>query len=200
MARTRNEEAFQAKQKEILRAAEVLFAEQGFHQTGMAAICEAAGMSPGTVYRYFDSKADIIRAFIEEEQEQTAEMFDDLATTTDFKRSLVEILVVVIDEVSDEAYGRVALEIAAEGARDDAIGPILAQAEKDALDQLTNVIKEAQKADKIDVNADAQVSARVLLMLIDGATGSSLGAAGLSKRKLRAVLSRIVDGMFASAA
>ncbi len=198
MARTRDEKAFAAKQKEILRAAESLFVKQGFHQTGMAAICEAAGMSPGALYRYFDSKADIIQAFVEEEQAETAEMFEDLATTTNFKKSLVEILVVMIDAVSDETYGQLALEIAAEGARDDKIGPILARAEQDALDQLTGVIIEAQKAGKIDEEADAQVSARVLLMIINGATGSSLGVTGLSKRKLRGVLTRVVDGMFSS--
>ena len=43
MARTRNEEAFEAKRQHILQAATGLFIEHGFHQTGMAAICEAAG-------------------------------------------------------------------------------------------------------------------------------------------------------------
>ncbi len=196
MPRTRDEKAFAAKQKEILRAAESLFVKQGFHQTGMAAICEAAGMSPGGLYRYFDSKADIIQAFVEEEQAETAELFEDLSKAKDFKKALVDTLAEVIDEMSDEIYRRLALEIAAEGGRDDKVGPILAKAEQDALDQLVVVIKAAQKANKIDAKADAQVSARVLLMLIDGATGSSLGMVGVPKRKLRGVLARVVDGMF----
>ena len=144
MARTRDEEAFKAKQKEILRAAETLFVEQGFHQTGMAAICKAADMSPGTLYRYFESKADIIQAFAEEEQAETEELFDYLANARDFKKALVEGLLDVIEEVSDETYGRVALEIAAEGARDDSIGSVLEAAEQEMQERFIEIIKSCR--------------------------------------------------------
>lgn len=194
MARTRDEEAFQAKRQEILRAAEVLFAEQGFHQTGMAAICDAVGMSPGSVYRYFESKADIIQAYIEEEQNETAELIEYLTNARDFKKALVEGLLEVIEEVSDETYGRMALEIAAEGARDPKIGPILAEAERDVVDQLTQVIERAQGQGGINAAADSKSSARVIWMLIAGATGSSLEP--FPKRKLKTVLTRVVEGLF----
>lgn len=194
MARTRDEDAFAAKRKEILRAAESLFVEQGFHQTGMAAICKAANMSPGTLYRYFESKADIIQAFIEEEQAETEELFEYLASARDFKKALVEGLVEVIEEVSEESYGRLALEIAAEGARDESIGSVLQADEQDMLDRFSQIIKEAQARGDIDVHADARSCSQILIMLIDGATGASL--APMSKRKLKAALTRLVEGLF----
>jgi AcrR family transcriptional regulator len=49
----------------ILDAAEQCFIKFGFHAASMANIAEAAGMSPGLIYRYFDSKSAIIRAIIE---------------------------------------------------------------------------------------------------------------------------------------
>jgi AcrR family transcriptional regulator len=135
MARTRNEEAFTARRAEILRVAERLFVEQGFHQTGMAAICDAAGMSPGALYRYFPSKADIIRAVVAEERAGAAAMFDALEQANDFPARLVSALDGAIMEVSDTAYARLALEISAEGARDKDVGALLVEAENEALRQ-----------------------------------------------------------------
>lgn len=196
MARTRDEKAFAAKQQEILRAAEALFIAQGFHQTGMAAICEAADMSPGTLYRYFESKADIIAAFVAEDQAETAELFDYLANAKDFKAALIDGLVESIIEVSDRDYGRLALEIAAEAARDEKIGAITAAAEQDGLDQFTAVIKQAQQRGDISDALNPASCAQVLWMMISGAIGSNLKA--LSKRKLKPVIGGVVEGVFGS--
>lgn len=193
MPRTRDEKAFAAKQQEILRAAEALFVAQGFHQTGMAAICEAAEMSPGTLYRYFESKADIIQAFVAEEQAETAKLFEYLSSARDFKAALVEGLVAALIEVSDQDYGRLALEVAAEAARDDKIGEIVATAEQQALDQFTEVIRNAQQRDDIASTLSASSCAQVLWMMINGATGSNLKA--LSKRRLKPVIVGVVEGL-----
>ncbi len=50
--------------EKILRAAMRLFGERGYAATTIAAIEEAAGLSPGSgaVYRHFTSKQDILRA------------------------------------------------------------------------------------------------------------------------------------------
>lgn len=194
MARTRDEKAFAAKRQQILGAAEALFVTQGFHQTGMAAICEAAGMSPGTLYRYFESKADIIQAFVAEDQAETAKLFDYLSSARDFKTALVEGLVEAILEVSDKDYGRLALEIAAEAARDDKIGSIVATAELEALDHFTAVIKRAQKRGDVASTLNAGSCAHVLWMMITGAIGSNLKT--LSKRKLKPVVAGVVEGLF----
>jgi AcrR family transcriptional regulator len=44
----------------ILRAAERLFAEQGFHNTTMRAIADSAGVTERTLFRYFGSKAELV--------------------------------------------------------------------------------------------------------------------------------------------
>lgn len=60
----------EAQRERILAAAQRCFIEQGFHAAGMARIAEAAGMSPGLIYRYFDGKAAIIRAIIARQLER----------------------------------------------------------------------------------------------------------------------------------
>ncbi len=51
----------------ILAAAEQRFADFGFRRTGIAEIARDAGVAPGTLYRYFESKEDIFRAVMREQ-------------------------------------------------------------------------------------------------------------------------------------
>ena len=200
MARTRNEEAFTARRAEILRVAERLFVEQGFHQTGMAAICDAAGMSPGALYRYFPSKADIIRAVVAEERAGAAAMFDALEQANDFPARLVSALDGAIMEVSDTAYARLALEISAEGARDKDVGAWLVEAENEAHARLQAIIERARRGGQIGATADPSACASMILMLIQGAAsgfGAQLAARKPAARK--AALSRFVAGMLGTA-
>ena len=54
-----------ARQRErILQAAEKCFIESGFQAASIAHIADTAGISAGLIYRYFDSKALIVKAII----------------------------------------------------------------------------------------------------------------------------------------
>lgn len=46
----------------ILDAALALFAARGFDATPVPEIAKRAGLSPGTIYRYFESKEDLVNA------------------------------------------------------------------------------------------------------------------------------------------
>lgn len=50
------------KKEAILKAALELIAEHGFHGAPTAMIAEQAGVGTGTIYRYFESKDDLIKA------------------------------------------------------------------------------------------------------------------------------------------
>ncbi len=54
----------EARPSEIVRAAIELFAEHGYAATRMQEIAERAGITAGTVYRYFESKEALFRASI----------------------------------------------------------------------------------------------------------------------------------------
>lgn len=193
MARKRDEAAFARKRADILRAAEGLFIERGFHQTGMAAICDAAGMQPGALYRYFPSKADLIAALVTEERAETRMFLDRLETGADIRCLLVDMLAEAIEAVGDPDYANLALEIAAEGARDRRIGALLAEADEDVVTHLTQILERAQTHGQIDPSCDCPAAAALLLTLIDGATGS--GRLAILGERLRPALQAIVDGL-----
>ncbi|MEO3938563.1 TetR/AcrR family transcriptional regulator [Dermatophilaceae bacterium Soc4.6] len=60
----------------VLRAALRCFEREGFHRTSMATVIEEAGVSAGTVYRYFPSKTDLIRACADEVSVSVAEVVE----------------------------------------------------------------------------------------------------------------------------
>ena len=49
----------------ILRTAFQLFHEQGFNATGVATIAREAGVNPGSLYHFFESKDDLLLAVLE---------------------------------------------------------------------------------------------------------------------------------------
>ena len=58
--KTRRERRIAARQAQILDAAARVFAERGFHRVTTREIAEAADVSEGTLYNYFDSKEDLL--------------------------------------------------------------------------------------------------------------------------------------------
>src|SRR5918992_4819925 len=86
----------------ILDAAEQCFSRAGFHQTSMNDICQAAGMSPGNLYRYFPSKEAIIAGITERFRLQTAADFDAVLQAPSFYEGLSAMARMYMIELSAE--------------------------------------------------------------------------------------------------
>lgn len=69
----------EARRRGILAAAQRCFSRRGVRRTTLRDICRAANLSPGAVYRYFPSKADILVALAEARQRQIDSFFRRLA-------------------------------------------------------------------------------------------------------------------------
>lgn len=54
----------EATRRKLLTAAELVFAEQGYHEASIVKITERAGIGLGTFYLYFDSKQAIFEALV----------------------------------------------------------------------------------------------------------------------------------------
>src|SRR5262245_65834051 len=80
-----------ARREHILDAAERCFARAGFHRTTMHDICKQAGVSPGALYVYFDSKEALIAGIAERDRADFGERLAALAKADDFLEALREI-------------------------------------------------------------------------------------------------------------
>jgi AcrR family transcriptional regulator len=62
---TRQDQA-QRRREQLIEAALAVFARQGVDGTSIKDIAGAAGVAPGLLYHYFDSKDDLVAAVLEE--------------------------------------------------------------------------------------------------------------------------------------
>src|SRR6185436_627419 len=78
------EDSSAERRKLILDAAERSFARAGFHRTTMQDVAAEAGMSPGNLYRYFQSKDALVRGLCERDRAELANEFATVSNSEDF--------------------------------------------------------------------------------------------------------------------
>lgn len=74
----------------ILTSAESLFARKGYDATGVADICDSAGVSKGAFYHHFPSKQAVFQALLEDWLQQLdLEITQKLANSSDIPSGLI---------------------------------------------------------------------------------------------------------------
>lgn len=66
------------KHKAILDAAETLFGQQGYHNTGMMEVSREADVSTATLYKHFESKEKLAQLVVERVEKESPEKADRL--------------------------------------------------------------------------------------------------------------------------
>lgn len=86
--RARTEE----KRQEIIRIASELFEELGYERTSMSTIAARLGGSKATLYGYFRSKEEVLRAVLDHDVNEEADrLIHELLSETDLRSGLVRL-------------------------------------------------------------------------------------------------------------
>jgi AcrR family transcriptional regulator len=89
----------------ILDAAARLFVDQGIGRPGMEDIARAAGCSRATVYRYFENKQALLRAFVHREaRDVTEQVARQLARDANRRDVVVEAVVATLAAIRARPY------------------------------------------------------------------------------------------------
>ena len=114
-----------AQRDRILNAALKCFIGHGFHAASMANIAEAAQMSAGLIYRYFENKNAIVLAIVERQLEEKQAFIRQLQSS----EQIVDGLVDAFETWSRPGAGTMSvalmLEMSAEATRDPRIAEAL---------------------------------------------------------------------------
>lgn len=156
------------RRRQILAAAEVCFARSGFHGASMQEICTAADLSPGTVYRYFRSKDDLIAALIDASREQTGQWFAAARGEADVLAALARMADEVLRDLDRPNAGPLHFECTAEAVRNPRVAAQVRQADAEAVAELVELLRRGQAAGRVDPALDPAQTARTLVALIDG--------------------------------
>lgn len=153
----------------ILCAAQCCFIRHGFHAASMASIATTAQMSPGLIYRYFDSKNAIILAIIERQNREVRADIAALRSGSDLVRQLRDLF--TRWKSCDERVMNPALflEMAAESSRNPQIARALDEAECLRTEDFTAWIRQSARDSGHELDeADIHRRAFALRCFIEG--------------------------------
>ena len=154
--------------RRILEAAIRCFLRSGFHAASMQMICAEARMSPGSVYRHFRSKDEIIGAIAELELEQGGDFFQCLHEAEDPVAGLVQLADDYLRAVSQSAEGDLCADVMAEARRSPAVKALFERNVAKVRGEMEAAIRRGQASGHVDPDLDPQVAAALLNAMGDG--------------------------------
>ncbi|MCA3562062.1 MAG: TetR/AcrR family transcriptional regulator [Aestuariivirga sp.] len=152
----------------ILKAALRCFRAEGFRGTSISRICAEAGISPGHLYHYFDSKEAIVEAIVESDRAAIRGTLNELALAGDPIEALMTLIVQPNAADGFKLDGVLSLEIYAESTRNPRVAAILAAFNADARASLVRLLLGLQRSGRIDTGADPHSLASVLIAVAEG--------------------------------
>ena len=156
----------EARREEILCAARRRFASEGFHATSMQDILSESGLSAGAVYRYFNSKSDIVSAIACENMGALLDSLESNADAADLPvaDAVIALLQRIRAKHEGDALGRLALQVWAESARD----PELQARFCDTHQRFRGIVRTLVQRRHPDLGDDADAVAGVITAIVPG--------------------------------
>lgn len=160
-----------ARREQIVEAATRCFLRNGFHQTSMQDVIKEAGLSVGAFYRYFDSKAALIRAIAQEK------IVIIIATMSDLLRQEpVPPLITVLDDLlqqidmhlGDDGPVRIAVQVWGEAVHDQEFADLVSRIYADIRLSATALARRAQQDGQLPAGVDPAAIGAAIFGIIQG--------------------------------
>lgn len=189
-------ERAQAQRENILDAAQACFIRFGFHAAGMAKIAETAGISPGLIYRYFDSKEAIILAIIERQLAEKRGNIAALQTRDQLAARIGDLFQRWQRRDEGVMNAALMLEMSAEATRDARIAAAVAAADGESRARFRAWLEAQARAQGIEPDP-ADIDARMLTLgaFIDGLSVRAARDPDLDPARVAAAVERLVPGL-----
>jgi TetR/AcrR family transcriptional regulator, repressor for uid operon len=162
-----DQDKFDEKKREILRAASRCFVREGFRGATISLICAEAGISPGHLYHYFDSKEAIVEGMAVEALAIARKRFDEMLGES------ADPLAAAVSEI-ERASARaqnwtkdMTFDFLAEARRNPAIAHIMREHSRGMSSLVRDLIASAQSAGKIDPGLDPDTAAAIMISMMD---------------------------------
>ena len=166
-AGTRNRN-YPERQETILRSACGVFVRDGFHAASMKDICAAAGMSPGSVYRYYPSKEALIQALIESDRTRWLAAMDALPMERGLMAALEALAELGLEDLENRGFLRLWVETSAEASRNPRVAGLLRETDQVLQGRLADLIRSAQRSGSIASETAPQVLSCLIFAAVDG--------------------------------
>jgi TetR/AcrR family transcriptional repressor of uid operon len=164
-------ETSMARRDEILDAAEICFAREGFHQSTIRHVIRESGLSAGCIYGYFPTKDDLIRAMGERRHAHDDVLLAARDKSTDPIAALRAIAREFLTDLQKEdglRTRRVGLQLWAEALRSDEVKSQVVSGTRAPIAAVTDLLRRGQRLGLIDRKLDPPSVARAMVAMFQG--------------------------------
>jgi AcrR family transcriptional regulator len=193
---SRAEARAESQRERILDAAQRCFVDHGFHAASMAQIAQAAGISVGLAYRYFDGKHAIVLAIIARQLETKRARIEEFCGCDDLLEALLARVRAWQAGSPDDMNATLFLEMSAEASRSPEIASAIRASDALLRDEFEGWLRRDPRAGGRGLSAD-DARLRVVLvqclvegLLVRAARDPELDA-GTIRRALGPVIERL---------
>ncbi|AIM15831.1 TetR/AcrR family transcriptional regulator [Neobacillus sp.] len=155
------------KYMQIIDAAVVVIAENGYHQAQVSKIAKQAGVADGTIYLYFKNKEDILISLFEEKMGQFVENIEEKIAG---KKSAAEKLLMMIEThfqlLSDDHHMAIVTQLELRQSNKELrlkINDVL----KGYLQLIDKIIMEGKESGEFSSSLDVRLSRQMIFGTID---------------------------------
>jgi AcrR family transcriptional regulator len=187
-----------SRRQQILEAALACFSEDGFHQTGMAAIVQRSGLSHGAVYGYFASKDDIIEALADDRHQQEAILnafAQQAGDPIDGLRRLVRAYAQRLTDASAVPARRVSVHGWAEALRSERVHARIVEGINIPRSIIVGLVEQAQRMGRLSNDLSADAIARCFIALFQGFVLQVTWGEDINVESCVAVVDRMLLGL-----
>lgn len=157
----------------LVAAARGVFEERGFDATRMSDVAEAAGVSHGTVYVYFESKSALLAAVVEELLAEVGEYLraapaeaEDIARVAEANLRYLRVY---------DQHARLLQVVEQVATADPAFAAVLAEFRARHVARVAEAIRRLQLEGRVAADLDPDVAAAALSAMVEGYARHSPG-------------------------
>ena len=169
--RTVDPEKHQARRTHIIGSAVVLFANKGFAETTTADICQAAGISTGSLFHYFPSKQAVFYGIWELDRTEWDEAFAAAEADPDPWGALMAIVDKLAADAAEPIMAGLLVEVIAQAHRDPEFAAGLAENDRGQISDIARLIRRLREAGLADPGLPDKEAARWVLTMTDSFLG-----------------------------
>jgi AcrR family transcriptional regulator len=160
-----------ARRDEILEAAEICFARQGFHQTTIRDVIRESGLSAGCIYGHFATKEDLIQAMGERRHAHDRKLLsisDDTMDPIAALRAIARDFLTDVQKEDSLRTRRVGVQLWAEALRDDAVRSQVVGGVHMAVPAIVKLLQRGQRLGLVAKKLDPTAIARTIVAMFQG--------------------------------
>jgi AcrR family transcriptional regulator len=189
------------RREQILRSACRVLAARGVVGLRIADVARGAGVSPGIVHYYFDTKLDLVRAAFEDNFARSLERRSSILDTDGGSVAVLYAVIesyLPVDDETVEAW-RVWIELWAAALQDEALHEVHDQTYGRWRTIVADIIADGQARGEL-ADGDTTTYANMLVSMLDGlAVQVLLGSSAVGVDTMRDLCRRFVDAVLSAA-